>query len=139
MLLVLSIEAVYFRPSVLRDGLYGSDYKYLHAERIAFARDALLGPGHWLPAWYPRELLGAPFAANIQSFPWIPTRLVLLLVDPKHAYALAVTIAAALAGIFTYLFCKRIGLTQLGAISIITTKSATPTMCRTLSTTKSSR
>jgi len=116
-LLVVLTEAVYFRPSVLNDGLFGSDYLELHARHIAFARNALLGPGHFLPAWYPRELLGAPFAANVQSFPWIPTRLLLLLVDPKFAFVVAVALAAALAAVCTYLFCKRIGLSNLGAIS----------------------
>jgi membrane protein YfhO len=116
-LLVALTEAVYFRPSLFHNGLLGSDYLQLHARHIAFARDALFGPGHFLPAWYPRELLGAPFAADVQSFPWIPTRLLLLLFDPKYGFAVGVSLAAALAAVFTYLFCKRIGLSDLGAIS----------------------
>ncbi len=115
-MLVVLTEAVYIRPSVF-EGLAGIDYLELHARHIAFARDALFGPSHFLPAWYPRELLGAPFAANIQSFPWIPTRLLVLLFDPKIAFAAAVALAAALAAIFTYLFCRRVGLSNLGAIS----------------------
>jgi len=116
-LLVLLTEAVYFRRSVWSHGLFGIDYSQLHARHIAFAREALLGPGHFLPGWYPRELLGAPFAANIQSFPWIPTRLVLLALDPRLTYAIGVAIAAALAAIFTYLFCRRAGVSNLGAIA----------------------
>ncbi len=77
----------------------------------------MFGPSHFLPGWYPRDLLGAPFAANIQSFPWIPTRLILLLFDPKFAYGVGVAVAAALASIFTYLFCKRAGVSEVGAIS----------------------
>ena len=110
-------EAVYFRPSVLSHGLLNGDYYVLHARHLAFARDALFGPRHFLPGWYPRELLGAPFRANIQSFPWIPTRLVLLLFDPKLAYPVGVLIAAALASVSTYLFSMRIGLSNLGAIA----------------------
>jgi hypothetical protein len=68
-----------------------------------------------MPSWYPRELLGAPFSANIQSFPWIPTRLILLLFDPEIAYAPGVAIAALLAAVFTYLFCRRAGLSELAA------------------------
>jgi len=110
-------EAVYFRPSVLTNGLLGLDYSQLHARHIAFAREALFGPGHYLPGWYPRELLGAPFAANIQSFPWIPTRLVLLLLAPKLVYEMGVALAAGLASVFTYLFCRRAGLSDLGAMT----------------------
>ncbi len=113
-LLVALTEAVYFRRSVLSHGLLGLDYSQLHARHIAFAREALFGPGHYLPGWYPRELLGAPFAANIQSFPWIPTRLILLLLAPQLVYEMGVALAAGLASVFTYLFCKRAGLSGAG-------------------------
>src|ERR1700694_3633060 len=101
-ILLFLTEAVYVTPSMLtgRASLLGADYLQLHIRRITFARDALLGPRHSLPAWYPHELLGAPFAANLQSFPWIPTRLVLLLLDPQLAYGAGIAIAAALAALF---------------------------------------
>jgi hypothetical protein len=109
----------YLRPGILlgTDALVGSDYGQLHIRRIRFAREALFGIRHTLPAWYPREVLGAPFAANLQSFPWIPTRLLLLPLDPSVAYAPAVFIAAALSAIFTFLFCRRAGLTHMGAFA----------------------
>jgi len=109
----------YLRPEILRgtDALGGSDYGQLHIRRIRFARDALFGIRHTLPAWYPHEVLGAPFAANLQSFPWIPTRLLLLLLDPSLAYAPAIAIAAALSAIFTFLYCRRAGLTRMGAVA----------------------
>jgi hypothetical protein len=117
-LLVLT-EAFYLRPGILRgtETLGGVDYGELHIRRIRFAREALFGAGHTLPAWYPREVLGSPFAANLQSFPWIPTRLLLLPLDPAIAYAAAVAIAAALSAIFTYLYCRRAGLTRRGAVA----------------------
>jgi hypothetical protein len=100
------------------DGLEGIDYFDLHIKRIAFAREALFGPGHFLPGWYPRELFGTPFSANLQSFPWIPTRLLLLLVpDERLHYALAVLMAAALAAVFTYLFCRRQGLSEVASMA----------------------
>src|SRR5580658_10805001 len=110
-------EAFYLRPGILRgaETLAGSDYGELHIRRIRFARDALFGARHTLPAWYPHEVLGSPFSANLQSFPWIPTRLLLLLLDPSIAYAAAVAIAAALSAIFTYLYCRRAGLTRMGS------------------------
>lgn len=116
-ILAILTEAVYFRPAVWRDGLFGSDYRGLHARHIAFARETLFGPARWLPGWYPRELLGAPFAANLQSFPWIPTRLLLLFLNPKFEYLAGVALAALLAAIFAYLFSKRMGLSEVGAIT----------------------
>jgi hypothetical protein len=110
-------EAFYLRPGILlgADTLDGSDYGELHIRRIRFAREALFGVRHTLPAWNPHEVLGSPFAANLQSFPWIPTRLLLLLLDPAIAYAAAIATAAALSAIFTYLYCRRAGLTRLGS------------------------
>ena len=118
-ILLLLTEAVYVRPWFVAGGgsLLGMDYFGLHIHRIAFAREALLGPAHFLPAWYPRELLGSPFLANLQNFPWIPTRLILLFFDPLQAYAVGVALAAALAALFTYLFCKRAGLSEIGAVT----------------------
>src|SRR5580704_7724614 len=111
-------EAVYIRPEVLRgaNSLMGSDYEMLHRARLTFARQELFGIHHNLPAWNPREMLGAPFTANLQSFPWIPTRLLLLLLDPSVAYGAGVAMAAALAALFTFLYCRRAGLSQIGAM-----------------------
>ena len=109
--------AVYLRPGILsgKESLFGIDYRELHKSRLEFAQDNLFGPQHNLPAWYPRELLGAPYAANLQSFPWIPTRLLLLLFDSEVAYAPGVAMAALLAALFTYLFCRRAGLSEIAA------------------------
>jgi len=110
-------EAVYMRPGLLTgaSSLMGSDYEMLHRWRLAFARQSLFGARHFLPAWNPHEVLGTPFAANLQGFPWIPTRLILLLLDPSVAYAAGVGIAAALAALFAYLYCRRAGLSEIGA------------------------
>ena len=82
---------------------------------MRFAREALFGARHTLPGWYPHEVLGSPFFANLQSFPWIPTRLLVLLLDPSMAYAAAIAIAAGLSAFFTYLYGRRAGLTRAGA------------------------
>jgi len=109
-------EAVYLPPALFDSSrtLLGLDYRDLHVQRITFARQAVLS-GHGLPTWYPYDFLGAPFTANLQSFPWIPTRLLLLLLAPEVAYAAGVALAAALAAGFTFLFCRRAGLSPLGA------------------------
>ena len=115
--MVVLTEAVYLRPSFLsgKEALVGGDYVQLHMARLVFAEEGLFGPRHTLPSWNPHELLGAPFAANLQSFPWIPTRLILLLLNPEVAYAPGVEIAALLAAVFTYLFCRRAGLSEVAS------------------------
>lgn len=119
--LLLSLTAVtYARPSIFLgdQAVHGSDYFELHVRRIAFARNTLFGSGHFLPAWYPGELFGAPFSANLQSFPWIPTRLLLLLVPEARIHcALGVLLAALLAALFTYLYCRRAGLSELASVA----------------------
>jgi hypothetical protein len=112
--------AVYLRRSIFfgDQALRGADYFELHIRRIAFAQDALFGPGHFLPAWYPRELLGEPFSANLQSFPWIPTRLLLLLLpNARLHYEVGVLLAALLSALFTWLFCRRCGLSQVASVA----------------------
>jgi hypothetical protein len=115
--MIVLTEAVYLRPSILsgRMILAGSDYQQLHKARMAFGEEGLFGPRHTLPAWYPHELLGSPYAANLQSFPWIPTRFLLFLFAPESAYAPGVALAAMLAALFTYLLCRRAGLSEVAA------------------------
>jgi hypothetical protein len=118
-ILLILTEAVYLRPSLLSgtDQLKGLDYDQVHFRHIVFARDALFGARHTIPGWYPHEFAGTPFAANLQSFPWIPTRFALFLFDPEVAYAAGVSIAAGLAALFTFLYCRRAGLSRLGAVA----------------------
>jgi hypothetical protein len=118
-LLLLLTEAVYLPFSVLtgKKTLFGWDYQMLHLRRLAFARDALFGSAHTLPAWSPREFLGAPFAANLQSFPWIPTHWLLLVFDPERAYAVAIALAAGLAAVFTFAYCRQLGLGRVASIA----------------------
>jgi hypothetical protein len=123
---VLLTEAVYMRPEILRgsSSLMGSDYEMLHRLRLWFAEQWLFGPAHRLPAWNPHEVLGAPFTTNLQGFPWIPTRFILLLVDPSVAYGLGVSIAAALAALFGFLYFRSMGLSRIGAATAAWTFAA---------------
>ncbi len=99
-----------FRPA--RTGLLSTPYA---TDRICAG--GVIRSTPYIAAWYPHELLGAPFAANLQNFPLIPTRLILLLLDPSVAYAVGVAIAAALAALFTYLYCRRLGLSEVASIT----------------------
>ena len=110
------VTAVYF-PIPTAPGqntLLGSDYLQLHARRIRFAQESF-SQGQGLPAWYPRELMGTPFWSNVQNFPFIPTRLPLLLLDPFDGLAVGAILAANLSALFSFLFCRRLGMGHLGA------------------------
>jgi hypothetical protein len=92
----------------------GGDFHVFHSRRIAFARENLSSRGT-IPAWYPREAYGSPFWANIQNFPFIPTRIPLLLVPIQHVSITGVMIAAVLSAVFTFLFGRAIGLGPVAA------------------------
>src|SRR5262245_31446185 len=105
-------------PAALLGGdemLLGVDHVSFHMRRLAFAREAIFGAQPSLPAWTPRELLGQPFWSNVQSFPFLPARLPLLLVDPALAFGVAVNLAAQLSAFATYAFCRRAGLGPIAA------------------------
>jgi hypothetical protein len=110
------VVAVYFpvRSRPADNTLFASDYHQLHIRRIHFAQQALSTTGH-LPAWYPRELMGTPFWSNVQDFPFIPTRLVLLWMDPLELITAGVLLAAILAALFTFLFARSLGVGRVGA------------------------
>lgn len=116
LVMCLLVLAVYVPiPSSPEDNsLIASDYFSLHARRIRFAQEAISTRGH-LPAWYPRELMGTPFWSNVQSFPFIPTRLVLLGMDTLHLIIAAVWLAALLAALFTFLWARSVGLGRIGS------------------------
>ena len=116
-LMLLGVLALYCPVRLLTGGrmLFGFDYVQLHMHRIRYARQALLGVNPHLPAWYSRELLGSPFWSNMQNFPFLPTHLPLLLMDPLFSYAWSMNLAAGLAALFTYWYCRCVGLTPLAA------------------------
>ena len=110
---VLGAIALYLPWGELGSELAGLD-RPLHASRIEVARDALEDRGA-VPAWSTREFLGAPFSANLHSFPLIPTRLAVLLLAEGMPHLAGVVLAAALAALFTWLLCRELRLTPVGA------------------------
>lgn len=106
----VAVLLVYCPPGLfLQDEvLHGLDFWSVHYHRMVFARAGLLAHGT-LPGWYPRELFGTPFWSNMQAFPWIPTRLLLLPFDPARAFAIGVNVAALLSAAFTYAYARTIG------------------------------
>jgi hypothetical protein len=107
------VVAVCWPPAIL-PGMEqaAADYRDLHERRMEFARQSILTAPDSLPAWYSREALGTPFWSNVQNFPFIPNRLLILFsMDPQapYTFATAVTLAALLTSLFTYFYCRRIG------------------------------
>jgi hypothetical protein len=111
LMMIVGVLAVYFPKEIFRGQvLVGSDYATLHQRRMEFAREMFATPGGGsLPGWYPRELMGTPFWSNLQSFPFIPTRLALLLIDPAYAYVYGVALGAMLTAWFTFVFARSVG------------------------------
>ena len=59
--------------------------------------------------------MGTPFWSDLQNFPWIPTRLLLLILPANLSYAAGVLIAACLSVLFTALLARALGLSPLAA------------------------
>lgn len=118
LLAALAATVLLYLPADVLTGeqqLYGSDYLQLHQYRIEFVQEAWQAGSWKVPAWYPREAMGSPFWADIQNFPWIPTRLPLLFFTPHAAYAAGVVIAACLSVLFTSLLARALGMSPLAA------------------------
>lgn len=117
-LLAIAVVAVYCPWRVLSGAEVhtGADHAVLHERRMQFAQDELLGARGELPTWYPREFLGAPFRANLQNFPLIPTRLAaFVLSSPRGALTFSTVASALLAAAFTFLLARRFELSRLAA------------------------
>ena len=110
LLMLVVTECFYLRPGILRgvNSLFGMDYQELQIHRLRFAREAP----------------GSPFAANLQSFPWIPTRLLLLPFDPSVAYAAGVGMAAPCAAQRTGGVCLSLHLVNLWGFSSLFIRQA---------------
>jgi hypothetical protein len=116
LVMCLAVAAVYVPvPESPGDNTQrGGDFHVVHARRIAFARENLAERGA-VPGWFPRELMGQPFWANAQSFPFLPTRLALLALPPNAMFTAGVMTGAILAAVFTFGYARAIGLSPLGA------------------------
>src|ERR1043165_9992617 len=81
---LLGVAAILLPRGVLsgKRQLYGGDFIQLHQYRMELVREAWAAGARGVPGWYSREALGMPFAADVQNFPWLPTRLPLLLFPP---------------------------------------------------------
>lgn len=116
LLMCAAVVAVYVpvKEHAEDNTIRGGDFVFFHLRRIAFARESLSAHG-MIPGWYPREAYGGAFWANIQSFPFIPTRIPLLLVPIQHVSITGIMMAAVLSAVFMFLFARAIGLGRVSA------------------------
>jgi hypothetical protein len=68
------------------------------------------------PLWNPYELLGMPFVAGLQSAMFYPTNWLCAVLPLGRAINLGILLNLFLSGLFTYLWCRRVGLRWLGSI-----------------------
>lgn len=68
------------------------------------------------PLWNPHELLGMPFVATLQSAMFYPLNWLCAVMPLGRAINLAIVLGLFLAGLFTYLWCRRLGLSRAGAL-----------------------
>lgn len=76
------------------------------------AQDILAG--EW-PLWNPLLGNGAPLLANLQTAVFYPFNLLYLLLPVEHGLTLSVVLHLVLAGLFMYLYTRRIGLLPFAA------------------------
>lgn len=68
-----------------------------------------------LPFWNPYNFSGSPLLANFQSAVFYPFNILYLFLSQINAWALLVLLQPILAGFFTYLYTRKIGMSLTGA------------------------
>jgi hypothetical protein len=71
-----------------------------------------------IPLWNPNLFAGMPFLADVQNGVWSPLHLLAALVpDPALGYRMVILLSYLGAGIFTFLFLRRLGACRSAALS----------------------
>lgn len=74
-----------------------------------------LSRGEW-PLWNPYMLCGSMLAANMQSAPYDPLQLIALILKQPQAMTFGAAITFFLAGFFTFVFARSLGLSDLASL-----------------------
>jgi len=69
-----------------------------------------------IPLWNPHQFCGAPFLANAQSAIFYPGNLLFWLLDPAVAFGWSAALHILMAGLFMFLFVRRLGAGWFGAV-----------------------
>ena len=118
-LIILVIIIVYFHKAILHPAsvIYSpnSDYTGFLLSRTSFVVDHIFKEGS-LPLWRPSELCGVPTLGNPQIGILYPPNLLILVLGAVFSLGFRFMICLFLAGIFTYLYCREIGMSFSGAL-----------------------
>jgi Bacterial membrane protein YfhO len=68
------------------------------------------------PLWNPYEFMGMPFVASLQSGMFYPTNWLCAVMPLGLAITLGIVLNLFMSGAFTYLWCRRIGISWVGAL-----------------------
>lgn len=68
-----------------------------------------------IPLWNPHQFCGAPFAANAQTAIFYPPNLLFVIFSPVRAFGLSAALHLFLAGVFTFLLARALGMGRFGA------------------------
>ncbi len=71
--------------------------------------------GH-LPLWNPYSACGAPLVGDIQATIFSPLRLIFTLSPTMYMYNLSMVLVVVAAAVFTFAFCRQLGLSRPGSI-----------------------
>ena len=69
------------------------------------------------PLWNPHEFLGMPFVATLQSAMFYPLNWLCAIMPLGRGINLGIILGLFLAGVFTYLWCRRLGVSRAGALA----------------------
>lgn len=69
------------------------------------------------PLWNPHEFLGMPFIATLQSAMFYPLNWLCAIMPLGRGINLGIILGLFLAGVFTYLWCRRLGVSRAGALA----------------------
>lgn len=69
-----------------------------------------------LPLWNPYNFSGAPLLSDFQSGAIYPLNFPLLFFNEKYAWTILILLQPLLAALFTYLYCRKIGITSMGSL-----------------------
>ena len=69
-----------------------------------------------IPLWNPYNFSGTPHAANWQSAVFYPLQFIFWLTDFKTAWSIFILLQPLLAGLFTYLFVKKLNRSTLASV-----------------------
>ncbi len=80
--------------------------------RVHYSRSIASGQ---IPLWNPYQFCGTPFVANAQTAAFYPLNLLFVVFSPARAFGLSAVLHLFLAGVFTFLLARALGIGRFGS------------------------